>query len=90
MQRLEPIALECAKIIGVPKLASQLLEDLPVSVVSGRTIFLLEVLPQMVLHTIIVEQGIVDIEQEDDLGPLAHACSLLRGCQLGGTPQPSG
>jgi hypothetical protein len=34
------------------------------------------VLLQMLLHPIVVEQGIVDIEQEDDLGLLAHVGSL--------------
>src|SRR5262245_16199471 len=89
MHRLDPIALQRAKIVGVSKLVSQLLEDLPVAVASGSTIFLLEVLPQMILHTIVVEQGIVDVEQEHDLGHLAHTCSLLGRCHVGGNPSPS-
>ena len=42
----------------------------------------------MILHTIVVEEGIVDIEQEDNLGRLAHTGGLL--VTLPRRPRPSG
>jgi Acetokinase family len=75
MQVLRPVALQRAKVIGISELAPQLFKDFPVSVARHRAVGLLEVLAQMGLHAIVVDQRVVHVEQEDDVGRFAHFVS---------------
>ncbi len=57
-------ALQCAQIIRIAQLTAQLLEDVPVTVTAVGAEFRRQVRAQVVLHGIVVEQRIVDIQQE--------------------------
>src|SRR5262249_6952282 len=72
VQVLNPIALERPKIVGVSELAPQIFKNLPIAVARGAPVCLLEMFAQMPLHAIIVEERVVDVEQEDDVGSFAH------------------
>src|SRR5690242_18247416 len=65
MQLLATVALQGAKIIDIAELRSQLLEALTVAIARLRPIADGEVMPQVGLNVIVVEQGVVHIEQED-------------------------
>ena len=75
--------LQRAEIIGITELAAQPIIDQPVSAPLGFTEIVIEVSCEIDTEAIIVEQGVVDIEQEDDLGRRQHvrASSGLGSCQ---------
>src|SRR5215469_4181066 len=72
MQVLGPVALQRAEVIGIAEFASESFKDFPVSVARRRAVALFEVLAQMRLHAIVVYQRVIHVEEEDDVGPLAH------------------
>src|SRR5262249_43329772 len=71
-----------AEVIGIAELAPQLLKDFPVPVARHRAVGLLEMLAQMSLHAIVVDQRVVDVEQENDVGRFVHfvPAGLTRPC----------
>ena len=72
MHRLDPVALQRAQVVGVSEFAPQLFKNLPVPVAGGDPICPFEVLAQMDLHAIVVDERVVDVEQEDDIGRFGH------------------
>ncbi len=58
----ETIALQRAEIVCVAKLIAQLLEDCPVLVPAGGAELALQVVSEVVLHAVVVEQRVVDVE----------------------------
>jgi hypothetical protein len=70
---LQPVALQGPEVIGVPELRSQPLEQRPVTVAAGAAKLTLQVFAQVPLNGVVVDQGVVDIEQKDDF----RICHLL-------------
>src|SRR5436309_4162253 len=62
----EAEALERAQVVRVAELHAQLLEELPVALLTLLAEGLGEVLAQVGGHRVVVEQGVVDVEKEDD------------------------
>jgi hypothetical protein len=56
-----PITLQRAKVIAIAQLIKEGLEDLGVAVPNIRAKLAFEVLPEVVLNTIVLKQGIVHI-----------------------------
>ena len=81
MQILRPVTLQRAEVIGVAELAPQLFENLPIAIAGGGAVGLFEVFAQMRLHPIVVDERVVDVEQEDDVGRLAHQAPIPTGLQ---------
>src|SRR5689334_5256635 len=72
------IPLQRAKVIGVTKLPTQRLEDVPVSLLSVVPDFFLEMRAQIRGDGIVIEQRVVDVEQDHQF--LVHRfASLLTG-----------
>ena len=69
---LNPVPLERAEVIGIAKLGAQVLKNLPITRLTLNPERLLEVTPQVTLDSIVVEQGVVDIQQEGDVALLAQ------------------
>lgn len=65
---LHPVTLQCAQVFGIAEVAAQLLEDLPVTPRLGGPDHGVKVPPEIRRHTVVVEEGIVDVEQEDGWG----------------------
>src|SRR5262245_19001838 len=83
VQVLRPVALQRAEVIGISELAPQLFKNLPIPVAGGGPVCLLEVLAQMGLHAIVVDERVVDIEQEDNIGRFGHRIpACFAGLQL--------
>src|SRR5207244_2050177 len=61
-------ALQGTQIIRVPELGAKLLENRPVALLAGMAERRLEVVSQIALDGIVVEQRVIDIEQEYDVG----------------------
>jgi hypothetical protein len=72
VQVLDPIALERPKIVGVSELAPQIFENLPIAIARGDPVCPFEVFAQMRLHAIVVDECVVDVEQEDNVGRFVH------------------
>src|SRR5204862_1572595 len=68
----EPVALQGAQVNRVAELGGQLHEDRPVPVPAFDTELAREMIPQIVLHKIIVEQRIVAVEEEYDITRGGH------------------
>ena len=66
MRVLDPVALQRAEVIAVAQLRKQLLEDRPVPLPAGDSELTVEVLLKVVLDAVVVEQGVVHIDQKDD------------------------
>src|SRR5215475_12403128 len=73
MQVLSPVALQRAEVIGISEFASELFKKFPVSIARRGAVALFEVLTQMRLHAIVVDQRVIHVEEEDDVGRLAHS-----------------
>src|SRR5438270_1783791 len=71
-QVLDAVALERAEVIGVAKLGPELFEDLPVALLALAAEGGLQVAPQILLDPIVVEQGVIDVEQERNVGNNRH------------------
>ncbi len=63
---LDPIALQRAKIVAVAQIGEQLLEDRPVAVATGGAELALQMALKIGLNAVVVEQGVIDIDKEDD------------------------
>jgi len=64
---LAAVTLQCTEVVGVAKLLSKLLENLPVLLYARGTDLALEKAAHVERHPIVVEQCVIDIEQEDQL-----------------------
>jgi len=60
----DSVSLQCAEIVGVAKLGAELLEDLPVAPFAFLAECADEVTAEIIDHRVVVEQGVVDVEQE--------------------------
>ena len=67
MRILDSVALEGAELVGVPELNAELLEDRPVTFLCSGANLARQMAPQVIGHTVIVEQRVVDVEQKHDL-----------------------
>ena len=80
---LNPVLLERAEIVGVSELGPQLLEDIPVEHRPLGSKGVIQVPPEVTLYSIAIEEGVINIEQEDKVVGCCHgATSCTRGsCQ---------
>ena len=70
---LQAIALQRAEVVRITELGAELLEDLPVTVPARKAHLALEVRAQITLHGIVIEKGIVDVEEKDGPGDVPHS-----------------
>ena len=63
----DPIALKRAQIVGIPQFITEFLEQLPIPLLTLAPQFLLQVAPEVDQNPVRVEQGVVDIDQKDDV-----------------------
>src|SRR6188472_301404 len=73
---LTAVALQCAQIIGVTQFSPQLLEDAPITVCPFAPDLLFQMTLDVLGHAIVIQQGVVDIEQEHD-SAWSPGCSSL-------------
>jgi len=64
-QALEPVSLESAEIVGIAELGPELFEELPITPLALIADDLDEVAFQVLTDSVVVEKGLVDIDQED-------------------------
>src|SRR6202041_1172445 len=57
----------CSDIVGIPEFTPQLLEMGPITVARRIAVGGAEVRAKFALKTIVVEQGVVDVEEKDDI-----------------------
>ena len=63
----DPVALQRAQIVGIAQLGSQLFEYGPIALLPLMADLQLQVTFQIRRHPIVVEQGVIDIKQKDDV-----------------------
>jgi hypothetical protein len=63
----DAVALERAEIVGVAELGAELFEDFPVALLTLRADLLFQMVLEVVRNAVIVEQGVVDVEEEDEV-----------------------
>lgn len=63
----QPIPLQCPKIIGIAKLVTEFFENIPVNLAPRRADLFVQKLTQVLSHAVVVEQGVVDVEEENCL-----------------------
>src|SRR6516225_2277730 len=66
--RLATISLQGAKIVGVAELGAELLENGPIVIPARRVEALFEVPAEVGLDRIVVDEGVIDVEEEDGFG----------------------
>src|SRR6516162_4098247 len=88
IRMLQAIALQRAEVVRITELGAQLLEDLPVTVPARKAHLALEVRAQIVLHGIVIEKGIVDVEEKDGRCDVPHS-PLPRGSGISPTATAS-
>src|SRR6185437_14410051 len=81
---LQPIPLQRAKIIGIAQLHPQRFENSPILIALFTAELTLQMLAEILLHGIVIEQGVVHIKQKDDFPMLTHAATSCS--QYCGTP----
>jgi hypothetical protein len=82
---LDAVALEGAEVIDVPELATQAFEDFEISLLSFGAERSIEVSLEIGDDMVVVEKGIVDVEEEDDA---THGyCIAVTLSASGGTEQ---
>jgi hypothetical protein len=70
---LDAIALEGSEVVGVTELGAELLEDLPVAVGATGTDFVLEMALEIGGDAIVVDKGVIDVEEEYGVGSIHGA-----------------
>ena len=80
MRILAPVSLQRAQIIGITEFAPQLLEEAPVTLRVVGTDLAFKVTLEIGRDSIVVEQCIIHVEQENDLGwnRIIYATLFLR------------
>ncbi len=68
IQVFESVLLQRAQIIHIPQAAADLFQDLGVPVAAGRSVFCGDVVHQIADEPVVVEQRVVDIDQEHNVG----------------------
>ena len=63
---LDPVALQGAEVIAVAKFGEQFLKDRPVALAAARLRITVEVALEVVLDAVVVEQGVIDIDQKNN------------------------
>ena len=63
---LDPVLLQRSEVVGVTKCGAQLFEDRPVTLLALMPHFALKMLHQICHNPVIIEQGIVDVEEKND------------------------
>ena len=66
LRMLDAVALQRAKVIPVPELSEECLENHPVPIAAGGTVVPLQMSLDVGLDVVVVEKCIVDIDQKDD------------------------
>ena len=72
----QAVALQRPQIVGVTELIPQLLEDGPVALATRRAKLALQMLTQVVLDGIVIQEGIVHIEEKHELFAAARHVSF--------------
>ena len=62
----DAVALEGSDIVAIAEFREQIVQDSPIAIAGGASIGPLEMVLQVLLDSVVVEQRIVDIDQEDD------------------------
>src|SRR5580704_3434632 len=61
-----PVALQSSKIVAITQLYEQVLQDSPVAFTGGSAIGVLKMVLEVLLDSVVVEQGIVNINKENN------------------------
>src|SRR4051812_871386 len=61
------VHLERAEIIGVAECGADVLEDSPISLLALMPDLTLEMIPEVGRNAVVVEKGIIDVEEEDEI-----------------------
>src|SRR5690348_1509208 len=85
----QPEALNRAEVVGVTQLFAQVFVDLPVLFRGVRAEHVRDVLVEIILHAVVVEQGVVDVEQEHDGCGLTHRITLAGESSCGSFQPPA-
>jgi hypothetical protein len=72
------VALQRAEVVGITELVARRVEDRPVAVGTGRAELALEMQAQLGDDSVVVEQRVVEVEQEDEVG--THDSSAVMEC----------
>src|SRR5579863_8224194 len=63
---LIPIPLQRAEVVAISELGEKVIEDLPVAFTSGAAIRMFEMIFQIPLDSVVIQQRVVDVDQEND------------------------
>jgi hypothetical protein len=66
MNRLDPETLKRPQVIDISQFIPQFFKNFPVPVASGDSICLMEMLFKVGLHTVVVDERVIDVEKEND------------------------
>jgi hypothetical protein len=76
---LNSVLLERSQVIRIPQLGPQLLKDVPVALLRLDAKCLRDVLAEILLDAVVVEQGIVHIQEKHNVGLIGHV-THVREC----------
>jgi hypothetical protein len=74
----DAVALQCSQVVPVAQFGHQLFQDRPVALPGRGPVLALQVSLNVVLNTVVFEQGIIHIDQEDDPVSWHHDASPFR------------
>src|SRR5258708_20552920 len=77
MHALDAKTFQRTEVIDVSQFVSQCFEDFPMPVAGCDPIALLQVRFKVSLYTIVVDEHVVDVEQEDNSGRFDHRALVL-------------
>jgi hypothetical protein len=82
VQVFDAIALQRAEIIGIAEFAAEILEQRPIAVMRIAAVLAPEIIGEIAGDAIVVDEGVVDVEQEGNVGGLGHgvlgnSCAML-------------
>ena len=89
-QVLETEALERSEVVGIAHLAAQLLVVLAIATPALLTEAGHDLSVEIDLETVVVEQGVVDVEEDDDLALGAHRDPVVAVTTASLDPRPAG
>ena len=70
---LDAKALQGSEIVAIAEFRKQILQDPPIAIAGVVPVGALEMIFQILLYSVVVEQRVIDIEQEDDRMRLCHS-----------------
>ena len=77
---IEPIALQCAEVVGIAEFDAQGLEDFPIAVGAGCAEFTHQVTAQVGDDAVAVQQRVVHIQQKHDVRQRCHGLRAAGRC----------